>query len=169
MRRKEDEEFGIIDDGREPWKLQKVKQRLHTLEQGDLPEIRDIEDRESDEYRKAIGGFYDDLRRTWERLVEEVIFGETVKRYRKSVETRRLRGVEFTDDDYRKVYRGMKKCSEYAGHDRAGPEEQPYPEPNELRKDVQRLRDYFDDLKSRRRKLQTERRALEGPPQGLTE
>lgn len=169
MRREEDEEFGIIDDGREPWELQRVKHRLHTLEHEDLPEIRDIEDRESDEYRKAIGGFYDDLRRTWERLVEEVIFGETVKRYRKSVETRRLREVAFTDDDYRKVYRGMKKSSEYAGHDRAGPEEMPYPEPDELQKDVQRLRDYFDDLKSRRSKLRSERKALEGPAQGLTE
>lgn len=159
--------FGVISQGDVPWEAKKVNHRLAELEHEVLPDIRRIGDTESDEYRKAVDGFYNDLRRSWERVVEEVLFGEVVKRYRKSIQTNRLNGVEVTDEDYRRIDRGMTRCSEFTGHDRAGPVDRPYPSPDELEADLEELRDYRSEL-NRRSNEARERRGDSGPPRGTT-
>lgn len=168
MDRGDNGQFGIIKEARTPWELKDVSDRLAQLEHEELPKIRRIENRRSESYRKAVGGFYDDLRRTWERLVEEVLFGEAVKRYRKNVRPTWLNGVTVTDEDYERINAGWEKASGYTGHDRASVLEQPYPKPGDLERDMGELRDYLKELNKRKNKLQ-QRRGQSGPPQGTTE
>jgi hypothetical protein len=49
---------------------------------------------------------------SWERLVEEVLLNQVVGRFQPEMQTLRLKGVLVEDDDYKKVYFGMKRVSE---------------------------------------------------------
>ncbi len=89
------------------------------------------------------------LRDTWERAVEEVLFANTVLRFRKGVETQRLKEVEVTDDDYRIIEQGMSKCSTFC-HDAAPAAPPVVPAPNELLADIQLLESWREDVEKRK-------------------
>lgn len=72
----------------------------------------------------------------WERAVEEVLLRNVVLRFRKGIETQRLSGVIVDDSDFNQVFDGMKKCSNYAAHDRAQISGIAVPEPDELLNDI---------------------------------
>lgn len=52
-----------------------------------------------------------DLRLSWERAVEEVLFNGVVVRFSAGVATMRLDSVEVTDEDVRAVFEGMTRCN----------------------------------------------------------
>ena len=93
---------------------------------------------EVDLYRRETVDAYRELRLAWERATEEVLFGDSVVRFRKSIETNRLKGVSVEDDDYRAITRGMTKCSNFA-HDGAALGASLIPEPAELKADIEEL------------------------------
>ena len=59
---------------------------------------------------------YNMLRDCWERLIEEVLFGETVRRFRNSVNTKNLKKAHIDDEDFDAVTAGMTRCSNFT-HD----------------------------------------------------
>lgn len=61
---------------------------------------------------------YMQLRSTWERAVEEVLFSGVVTRFIEGVSTQKLSEVEVLDSDYAAVSAGMTKASKFA-HDGA--------------------------------------------------
>jgi len=157
--------FGTVLNKEEPWQAKRVAARLQHLEENGFPIIRSIQDRTGDEYRLAVMDFYTGLRETWERLVEELLFNGVVTRFQAGVMTQSLRGVQVEDEDYRQVYFGMKRASEFSGHDRTRARQIAFPDPNEIKKDLEELRSYAKGLKARTKSLEETRTALEKPPE----
>lgn len=159
---------GYVNASEQPWEVQDVKTRLNELERR-LAAAKRIADHASDEYRASVTHFYTGLRETWERLVEEQLLANVVQRFRLGVETRSLRIVEVTDDDYAKVYFAMTRASEFSGHDRAIARQLAAPTPDELAHDLKELRTYHGELKTRSVRLGKQRKARHAPPPGELE
>ena len=108
--------------------------RLHSIaklrKHGDEPEFRN---QTVDCYRQ--------LRITWERAVEEVLFQNVVLRIRKGVSTQPLVRVVVEDADYKLIEQAMTKCSNHA-HDQALMGGAAMPEPDELLADINSLDDW---------------------------
>ena len=165
VRHTKEKGFGTIFENEEPWQAKKVKARISDLEKK-LINIAALHDQDSEIYRNAVKDFYSDLRETWERLVEELLLNNVVTRFQAEVMTRSLKGCQVKDEDYSKIYFGMKRASEYSGHDRSVGRQVSFPPPDEIKQDLEKLREYAGELKTRRKNLEDKRRSLEGPPQG---
>lgn len=164
MRHTKEKGFGTIFENEEPWQAKKVKSRLSDLE-GKLAQMTALHDHDDEAYRNAVEDFYSDLRETWERLVEELLLNSVVTRFQAEVMTQSLKGCQVEDEDYSKIYFGMKRASEYC-HDRSVGRQVSFPPPDEIKQDLEKLREYAGELKTRRKNLEDRRRSLEGPPQG---
>ncbi len=90
-------------------------------------------------YRLHARDFYNDLRMTWERAVEELLFNSVVVRFRKSIQTNRLDRVQVTAGDLSAINDGMTKCSNYTGHDGAMEANILVPSPQDMENDLDAL------------------------------
>jgi hypothetical protein len=90
-------------------------------------------------YRLLARDLYNALRMAWERGVEEVLFHEVVLRFRKGVETSRLKKVTVEPEDVTDVTSGMARCSNYTGHDGAQEANVAPPSPVEMEADINAL------------------------------
>src|SRR5205823_3150517 len=113
--RKTDEGFGVVFSNEQPWIAKKVKERLKFLDDN-LSKIAKVTDDTSEEFRQKVRTFYGDLRDTWERFVEEVLFGGVVSRFGPGVKTQSLSNAQVEDTDYTTIYAGMARASEWC-HD----------------------------------------------------
>lgn len=102
---------------------------------------------------------YTHLRMAWERAVEEVLLRNVVLRFRKGIETQRLAGVVVEDDDFTQVFAGMKKCSNYAAHDKALMSGISVPEPDELLADILALETWRDAVEQRSKGTEKRRKS----------
>jgi len=80
------------------------------------------------------------MRETWELLIEEHLFAGTVKRFRRSIETSKLRYVSVDDAEAGAgaVYNGMTRCSNFT-HEGGAEAPPALPEPDEFLADVEEL------------------------------
>jgi energy-coupling factor transporter ATP-binding protein EcfA2 len=118
---------------------------------------------EIERYEEMIRFGYGRLRDSWERMVEEILLGEVVLRFRRGVETQRLRQVLVDDSDVKTIHFGMAKCSQYA-HDTAREAQIPVPIPDEFRGDLEELDKYITATSERAKAVGKERRALLDAP-----
>ncbi|NID07033.1 AAA family ATPase [Luteibacter jiangsuensis] len=102
-------------------------------------------------YDKRVRDLYTKLREAWEGCVEEMLLNGTVERFRKSVETNRLKAVEITNPDVEKVVENMTRCSNYA-HNVARRADVEIPTPEEIAADIKVLDDWRSELEARRKK-----------------
>ncbi|WP_161492636.1 AAA family ATPase [Pseudophaeobacter leonis] len=159
------EGFGVISEDSEPW-IADVRGRMPPLEKR-LKELRQFDDRNTDQYRRRVGDFYSDLRETWERAVEELVLAKTVARFDPRVQTGRLRDVEVTDDMYKTIYSAMTKASERSGHDMAAARDIPLPSPDEMTEDLQVLKGFQSTHKAHVTALRKRRKVLEAPEKAI--
>jgi energy-coupling factor transporter ATP-binding protein EcfA2 len=110
------------------------------------------------EYRRKTVDAYVRMRMTWERAVEEVLLRQVVLRFRKGVETNRLAEVSVEDGDYKEVYAGMTKCSNYP-HDKALDGGIALPEPDELLQDIETLDNWRSAIEKRSKAMGAKRKA----------
>ena len=103
-------------------------------------------------YRLLVRDLYNDLRMAWERGVEEVLLNEVVLRFRKGVETNRLKRVAVETEDVTAITAGMAKCSNYTGHDGAQEANVAPPSPDEMEADINALEAWRKSVVSRREK-----------------
>ena len=155
------EGFGVIRENSEPW-VADLKARLELLWKR-AKELGSVVDYDTDEYRRQVKDFYSDLRESWERAVEEIVFRKTVQRFVPDVMTGRLKEVTVTDEDYRTIYFAMKKASERSGHDMSAGRDLPQPSPSEMAADLKALDDFRIELDKRRKETSAVRSALEKP------
>jgi AAA domain-containing protein len=103
-------------------------------------------------YEAVARELYGRLRETWERAVEELLLNRAVIRFRRSIETQRLKKVtDITDADIETIEAAMTKCSTHLrGHDQAIAINQPVPAPAELESDIQELEDWVNQMRKRR-------------------
>jgi cytochrome c556 len=160
-------EFGLVTNGDQPWIAKKVKERERHLDET-IKAIPDDLPQDSETFRLLAKSFYTDLRETWERAVEEILFNAVVERFGTDVKTQSLRAVEVTNEDYRIIFHAMKGASEYSGHDRAAGRQLDPPSKEQMRKDLLELIGFRATRQKRRLGLEEDRKKLEGAPAAKT-
>lgn len=108
-------------------------------------------------YNDAVRGGYRRLRDTWEQLVEDVLLQSTVRRYRVSVETTRLKSVWVDDTDASAVYNGMTRCSKFT-HEGGAEAPPALPDPAEFAADVEELAAYAKTVEERAKATEARRK-----------
>lgn len=108
-------------------------------------------------YNDAVRSGYRRLRDTWEQLVEDVLLQSTVRRYRVSIETTRLKSVSVDDTDASAVYNGMTRCSKFT-HEGGAEAPPALPEPDEFAADVEELAAYAKTVEDRAKATEARRK-----------
>lgn len=162
--------FGIVEENALPQLARKLKDKISQL-QNNLNKIKslDSDTNDTEEYNQAAHAFYGNLRRTWERLVEELLLGGVVERFNSDVKTQSLKEVVVDDLDYHQIFHAMKRVSEYSGHEQATAKKIDYPDYKFLRNDLDFLIGYRKKLIDRRKNISEARRKLETAPEGHLE
>jgi len=122
--------YGSVSDQPAPWDAQKFGERKNFLSQK-LADLKKYfaEHGDDEEYRNKITVFFDRLRKTWERGLEELVFNNTVVRYRPGIQTLSLNRVSVDDELYHAFTNGMTNASKITGHDQAAGLGGAWPEP----------------------------------------
>jgi len=150
--------FGIVANNQLPWELKPIKERLGII----TTQISNLSNSEIDpeEYKNCVTRISALLRTSWERAVEEKLLQGVVKRYGRPVATQMLHSVEVTDEDFKTVHFGMKRVSEWSGHDNPEGAPLPPPKPDELQDEVDKLTAFVDKLNKRQGSLSSDRKKL---------
>jgi energy-coupling factor transporter ATP-binding protein EcfA2 len=139
--------FGIPEEGN-PFEGMNTSERIGFLRKQQQEIAKIHQDRDEPEHRRRTIDAYQMLRDTWERAIEEVLFKKTVVRFRKGIETQRLKEVVVEDSDYVQIKCGMSKCSNYS-HDKASVGGIAVPDPDELLKDIESLESWRKSVNKR--------------------
>jgi energy-coupling factor transporter ATP-binding protein EcfA2 len=147
--------------GEIPWMAKSVKDRISELRES-VSIMKDASKANIEGAERDIEFlFYDKLRSTWERLIEEVLLNDTIQRFRTSIETKRLNGVVIENDDFTKIFWNMKHCSDIIkAHDHAISTDHRTPDCEEMEKDLNLLAEYSKGLKKRRDSMASIRNSL---------
>lgn len=138
---------GTVSEGL-PWDAMPVKARVGWLRDKLQTLGAAHRNGEVDAYNEGSEFFYKKLRETWERGIEEHLFANVVKRYKRDVETSRLRNVKIIDTDYDVVDENMSRCSSFV-HDSPGEDTVQIPTPDQLEQDLNKLTTWVDEIKRR--------------------
>lgn len=132
-----------------PWDTMKTADRIKSLN-GRLPTLRKLYNENEEEYRTQARTTYLDMRKAWERLIEEWLIKSIVERFGRGVKPTNVRYlVDTTQDDVTAINEAMDKCSRCC-HDTASELGATYPDIDELEQDVANFKEYFNQLKRRR-------------------
>ncbi len=128
-----------------PFDTMKTGQRIDFLEKrvGSLKTMYDTNDKN---YATESRNFYKDLRITWERAIEELLFNGSVERYRRDVHPARVMQVSITEEDKQIIGENMEICGKFL-HDPANKT----PDPTDIQKDLKTIKDWVKKIKERRK------------------
>lgn len=151
--RKIQQSSGVLQNSL-PWLSMSVNKRLGSL-QNKLQNIEKLHKSITplntapiEEYERAVKLWCEELRETWERTVEEILFNNSVQRYSPAIQTQRLKKAPFTTALYEELEAGMASCSNWV-HDRAGGLGEGIPEPEELKSYLANCRDFVKNNKAK--------------------
>jgi len=148
------DQFGIIDGSQKPWQMKAVSERLHKIAQAHQALEPTGYDHTDESCRDKVVTLYTNMRTTWERVVEEILFNRVVQRFRPEIMTQSLRAACYDpENDYPVIFEGMKRCSHYSGHDLAEDLPRELPLLEEIARDVRELSDFVTHAKARRKVL----------------
>lgn len=156
--------FGTVDPDGDPWTAKILGKRRAWLEQQHAKLKKLHETGHTAEYEKEARFFYDRLRQTWERLIEEGLFANVVVRYRLSVQTQRLSEAVIDDDLVTRVYTGMKVVSEFTAHDRPAAAGPSWPDPVQIKEHLDQLTDCLNTIGTESKVAAKRRQKLEKAP-----
>jgi len=129
---------GICADGL-PFEGKKLSARVNELREQAQRARKVLEKEHNNErYNDIVRNGYRQMRDTWELLIEEHLFAGTVKRFRRSIETSRLRYVSVDDAEASAVFNGMTRCSNFT-HEGGAEAPPALPEPDEFLADIETL------------------------------
>lgn len=150
-------QFGLIGENMAAWESKKVFQRIQTIEKKifELKEKNIFSDGSgTSEYDTKATQIVKQLRQTWERAVEQLIFNDTVQRLSPEVNTKKLRLVKFDCDlDYKAIYEGMSAISAPL-HDNPSHGGSASPTIAEMESNFALLNTWVDGLISKQKKLE---------------
>lgn len=150
------EGYGVAEESL-PFAGSNIKARVGMLRNKQVDCARMHKNGDVAGYRLHVRDFYNDLRMSWERGVEELLFNNVVIRFRKGIETSRLAKVQVTPEDLTAINKGMTTCSNYTGHDGSMVANLPTPSPEEVSKHLDELeawRKLVDDRLNGRQRTQ---------------
>lgn len=134
-----------------PWTASSIRDRIDKLEKfaRNAKELFNAQDDEG--YKLAAASIYNKLRATWERALEDIVFANVIMRHRDYVNTKdliRVTALEETDVDI--FQRGFKKCCNFVdAHDPSRGHDPEPPEPDEMQRDIQTLKDWSEALRAK--------------------
>ncbi len=102
------------------------------------------------EWREASETLVREIRKAWERAVEEILFNESVTRFERAVQTNRVREVIVEDNDWTAIENAMTELSRLGPHDEPGQAQDEPPTPDDIRALMQDLEDWKKDILQRR-------------------
>jgi hypothetical protein len=155
--------FGSRDPDGEPWTTKSIPGRKQWLTQ-QLAKLKPLHLAASDDYEPQLRFFYDRLRESWERLVEEKLFNEVVTRFQPQVQTLRLREAVFDDDIFAQINFGMSAVSNYTGHDKAAAKGGTLADPHECERDLDAFTKCIGDIDALAKEVAKTRAAKIKPP-----
>lgn len=137
---------GHVDPTRSDWNSQKVSERIKDL-RNLIARARPVATTSPGDYVFAAKGIYGRMRDTWERLIEELLFGGVVQRFQKEVSSMRLKYYITDPEIVVRINAGMTRTSTFS-HDnnRAGTD--PIPDVAAMEKDLGELAEVAGLLKS---------------------
>ena len=107
-------------EAEEPFGARGVKKRVGALKQLLVKIETHAKNGELDVYRDRSREFYDQLRSTWERFIEERMFAEVVQRLERNVTPGALSRVAYSKELAERVQEGWRRCSNVIeAHDHA--------------------------------------------------
>jgi len=135
-----------------PWTGLPTQKRINALKQDWQAADKIYRTQGQRTYEPLVTRLYANLRKTWERAVEEVLLNDAVLRFRQSIGTQRLKKIgDITPDDLKTIEAGMTKSSKWeGGHDQALAANEPPPAPAEVEKDIQFLENWVAAVRRRR-------------------
>lgn len=133
------DEVGRVDD-HPPFTAMKLKQRVGSLDQK-IAQWDQTEPRDYDEAWRRVCDMYDEMRKTWERAIEERPFRGVVQRLQREVKTLKLKDVSIKAEQIATITEGMTRCS-YFVHDAAPATGTSLPGRQELAADLEKLRNF---------------------------
>jgi hypothetical protein len=142
---------GEAQDG-PPWLAAKVKDRVGALKAKFQQAEKLFKEIDPTIYEAFACDLYGRLRETWERSVEELLLNDSVRRFRRSIETNRLAKLsDIKPEDIELIEAAMTKCSKYLrGHDKAVAVNAALPAPAELKADIENLEYWVSGMRKRR-------------------
>lgn len=151
---------GFVSEGL-PWEHMKVKERLDKLEQAQRTLATSWPSYPNEDDRTKMRDQYNFLRATIERVIQDVIFGGVVQRYRNWVSVNNLGDVVgFTESEYQEIERLHKTCCDVtSAHDPASAKNASVPDATQLRQDIEYLKKVVDSIKARQ-KIQKDQRKI---------
>lgn len=140
---------GILSDT-PPWSAMKVNQRIQKLDEK-LAKLKTAESASDvSGYRTLFGEFYSQLRSTWERSVEELLFNQVIQRLEKEVRTMSLDGVLVDGESVALIFGGMTRTSSMIeAHDHAIAADSGLPNSDEPTADLASLKTFVDKQKTK--------------------
>ncbi len=137
---------GKIDPAGVIWKGLDVKKRLTRIK-ADLEPLKALHASSPANYEYQVKNLYGRIRDSYERLVEEHIFHDVVRRGVDRVETLKLRYVHLSDDLAVRFHEGMTKANTFS-HDNPAAETVSAPAPVEVEVDLAYIEQLIVDLKA---------------------
>jgi energy-coupling factor transporter ATP-binding protein EcfA2 len=134
-----------------PWVGQRIPQRLDTLEKEARAARRLFDAHDDERYSEACAKFYNRLRSTWERALEDVAFCNVIQRHRDYINPKDLKKVAALEAaDIAAWEKGFKTCCDITdAHDPARGRNAAMPPPDDLLKHVQELGVWASSLRER--------------------
>ena len=155
--------FGLIDETQKPRQLKKVRERLPEIRQDFVRIMKSGYDQSDQNFRSDIIALYTYMRETWERIIEEILLNDVVKRFRPEIMTQRLEQACIDPKaDYPAIFEGMKRCSHFSGHDLAPDIPPGLPYPNEIEQDIADLVAFATTATARLKSLRKSRSYEDG-------
>jgi hypothetical protein len=128
-------------DGQPPFKVMDLRKRVAKLEEELLAAQDSPPPAGYEEAWRRAGGFYQRPRISWERAVEERLFGGVVERFQRDVKTQQLKDVKLTDELISQVDKGMTRSSKFV-HEGAFAAQVELPSLAEMSADLDDLRTF---------------------------
>ncbi|RVK31038.1 AAA family ATPase [Sinorhizobium meliloti] len=146
---------GKVDAAGMVWKGLTVSKRIGRIK-ADSATLKKTHAASPADYEVAIKGLYGRLRDTYERVVEEVIFKNVVRRGTDVIQTQMLRYVRLPDALAIRFHEGMTKASTYS-HDNPAAETVKTPDPDEFFADIASLENLVKDLEAESKAAEADR------------
>ncbi len=145
---------GIVSDGL-PWRHSGVKDRIDKLEKTARASKYLYEKNDEEGYRNVALPIYSELRATWERGLEDIVFAGVIHRHRDYIDTKNLKKVVALEEaDVLTFESGFKKCSNLIeAHDSSRGRDADVPPPDEILQDIQTMSTWAASLRDRQKAL----------------
>jgi energy-coupling factor transporter ATP-binding protein EcfA2 len=145
---------GMVTQGL-PWKGKSVEDRIDKLEKAARAAKKLYDDNKEAEYNREAAGIYNNLRASWERALEDIVFFRVVQRHRDYIDIKNLKKVTVLSDSDCDIFQaGFKKCCDIIdAHDPSSGRNAAPPAPKDLAQDIQTLKDWIGTLRERQKKI----------------